>query len=293
MSGFSADWLALREAADHRSRNPALEGAVVGWLAGRVRGGAGAVRPVRIVDIGCGTGSNLRALAPKIAGPQEWTLVDYDPALLEAARQALAAWADVAADTGPGLSLSKSGRMISVQFRQADLQKELGAGLAGKPDLVTASAFFDLCSSAFIERFASTIVASGAGFYTVLTYNGEQHWQPADPADSLINHAFHAHQTIDKGFGPAAGPDAAAALRTAFERAGYRVHEAQSPWILASCDRSLTRALAAGVAQAVVETGAVDPSSSRRGGPSCTTVPLSGIPIRWRCRLHECVGFVG
>ena len=35
--------------------------------------------------------------------------------------------------------------------------------------------------------------------------------------------AFHAHQAGDKGFGPAAGPGATAALQAAFEGAGYGV----------------------------------------------------------------------
>ena len=58
MSGFSADWLTLREPADHRARNPALVEALARHLGGRA---------VRVTDLGCGTGSNLRALAPLVA----------------------------------------------------------------------------------------------------------------------------------------------------------------------------------------------------------------------------------
>ena len=56
MSAFPADWLDLREPVDHRSRNQALAQALArhfdGW------------RPLTVVDLGCGTGSNLRATAP-------------------------------------------------------------------------------------------------------------------------------------------------------------------------------------------------------------------------------------
>jgi hypothetical protein len=63
MSGFSAQWLDLREPVDHRSRNVELGRRLArhfeGW------------RPITVVDLGCGTGSNLRATAPRcFAGPE-------------------------------------------------------------------------------------------------------------------------------------------------------------------------------------------------------------------------------
>ena len=35
--------------------------------------------PITVVDLGCGTGSNLRATAPLLGPEQHWTLVDYEP----------------------------------------------------------------------------------------------------------------------------------------------------------------------------------------------------------------------
>src|SRR5436190_1876555 len=125
MAGFSPDWLALREPADHRARNAGLAAQVTAFLAGR--------DPVRIVDLGCGTGSNLRALAPHLGPRQHWTLVDVDAALLEAARGALDAWRT----TAPGIDLT-------IEFARADLNAELDRVLAPGADLVTAAALFDL-----------------------------------------------------------------------------------------------------------------------------------------------------
>lgn len=249
---FSAEWLALREPVDHRSRDQAL----AGLLAGRMQ-----PRPEpQIVDLGCGTGSNLRATAPLLGPKQRWTLVDYDPLLLKAARDRLSAWADKAEAREDCLILRKSGRDISVRFRQADLVADLDGALGEAPMLVTASALFDLCSVAFIERFAAAVAARRAYFYTVLTYDGVQTWAPPHDADEAMRAAFIAHQKTDKGFGISAGPDAPQALKRAFEMHGYSVREADTPWRLEAADHSLIRDLADGFSNAVAETGKVAPS---------------------------------
>jgi hypothetical protein len=94
-------------------------------------------------------------------------------------------------------------------------------------------------------------------FYTALTYDGAEAWEPPHPADAAMLQAFHAHQAGDKGFGPAAGPGATAALRAAFEGAGYRVLTGDSPWRLGAADAALVGELATGAAAAVRETGRV------------------------------------
>jgi SAM-dependent methyltransferase len=250
MSGFSPEWLALREPVDHRSRDPKLAARVVQHLAANSES--------RIVDLGCGTGSNLRALAPQLGPRQSWTLVDYDARLLTAARDRLLAWADGTTDCRVGVILHKNDREIAVRFRQADLVRDLDAALGEAADLITASALFDLCSTQFIERFAEAVAARRAAFYTVLTYDGVQTWQPEHPADDAMRQAFIAHQKTDKGFGTSAGPDAPSSLASAFRTAGYTVEEADTPWRLGPADSSLIADLATGFAGAVEETGRID-----------------------------------
>jgi SAM-dependent methyltransferase len=253
MSGFSPEWLALREPVDHRSRNAELAAALTARFQQR--------NSVTVVDLGCGTGSNLRATARLLPDAQSWTLVDYDERLLEAARNTLARWADASLVSGDQLALTKGSQQISVQFRRADLNAELEAVLGGKPDLVTASALFDLCSPGFIKTFARAVAGCGATFYTVLTYNGIQRWAPRQPSDNAMMAAFHAHQVTDKGFGPSAGPTAPAHIADAFRLAGYSVLEGDSPWLLGAQDQALVSDLASGFAGAVRETGAVDAKS--------------------------------
>jgi SAM-dependent methyltransferase len=253
MSGFSPEWLALREPIDHRSRNAELASSLSARFQQR--------NAVEVVDLGCGTGSNLRATVPLLADTQSWTLVDYDDRLLDAARDALPRWADTSRAVGEWLVLTKGGRQITVQFRRVDLNASLDAALGDKPDLVTASALFDLCSSAFIKTFARAVAQRRAVFHTVLSYNGIQRWTPRQPSDSAMISAFHAHQMTDKGFGPSAGPTAPAHLADAFRLSGYNVIEGDSPWLLGPKDQTLVTELASGFAAAVRETGKIDGKS--------------------------------
>ena len=255
MSGFSPEWLALREPADVRARDPGLLVALAQHLAAR--------NALEVVDLGCGTGANMRSTAPALGPGQRWTLVDYDPTLLAAARVALLGWADETSENGTSIMLMKEGLDIAVTFRQADLMQELEAVVGGRPDLVTASALFDLCSADYIGRMSRAVAGEGAAFYTVLTYDGQQSWSPAHPADPEMIAAFNEHQQIDKGFGSAAGPAAPAALALAFRQRGYQVVEASTPWRIDGRrdvdERALLDALAGGFAGAVADIGRVLP----------------------------------
>lgn len=232
---FSAEWLALREPADHRSINAAVRLALIQALAHRPE--------IAIVDLGCGAGSNLRGLSPWITQAQRWTLVDYDPALLAAAEARLRSW-------------PAAGR-LDVSYRQADLSGgDLHHVVAGA-DLVTAAALFDLVSVAAIHALAGTLAAARQIFATVLTYDGIAAWLPSSPLDTAMRDAFNAHQHGDKGFGPAAGPDATDAIAAAFSRHGYRIVRGRSPWVLDHGDAALRDQLDAGWAAAVAETGRV------------------------------------
>lgn len=250
MTGFSPEWLGLREPADAAARNANVAQTVWGRFA--------LSNKINVVDLGCGTGANLRATAAILPNEQSWTLVDRDAALLNRARLALSAWADQAESDGDSLQLKKGQASISVKFRCVDLASDLESVLSNAPGLVTASAFFDLVSETFIRKLARQCAEVRAAFYTVLTYNGVQRWSPHRPADNQISGAFHHHQLRDKGFGPAAGPMAPSHLADQFRLNGYVVTEGESPWVLGRNDRMLIEELMRGQAMAAAETGLVD-----------------------------------
>lgn len=249
MSGFSPEWLALREPVDHAARNKALLAEVSQSYAGQ--------NIIRIVDLGCGAGSNLRGTYANLPERQHWTLVDHDPALLKAARSRLIAWADKTREQGEEILLHKGEKELTVDFRQADLTRDLDKVLDWQPDLVTASALFDLVSEPWIKTFVAAMAKRKLPLYTVLTYDGREEWQPAHGSDAAILQAFNAHQKTDKGFGPAAGPNATAVMMAAFKAKGYITRTGESPWLVTANDRALGQQLTAGIAAAVRETGRV------------------------------------
>lgn len=255
---FSDAWLALREPADHRAADGQIIGALINWVEDRVSQSSA---PLRILDLGCGTGSNLRGLSPHLPAQQSWTLVDQDPALHNAARTRLKAWSEAtsAEDVGSdGLRLEVRGRTVDVTFQQADLAQADLAELVTDVDLVTASALFDLCSSEWILALKDAVfVRDGRALFARLSYDGQETWLPPHPADADILAAFARDQRTDKGFGEAAGPDAwdvLADTSTISDPLFSSVGE--TPWTLKSPrDSELIAALADGIATAAERQG--------------------------------------
>ena len=173
----------------------------------------------------------MRATAALIEAPQHWVLADNDTALL--------------ARADPGANLT-------VERREIDLAGDLSGLFDLAPDLVTASAFFDLCGVGWIDRLAALVAGCGAAFYTVLSYDGREEWNPPHPLDAEVLAAFHGDQRRDKGLGAALGPDAHSHLVNRLSGYGYRVFEGASDWQLQQPDDGeLVAALAEGSAAAV------------------------------------------
>ncbi|SDK15123.1 hypothetical protein SAMN04487954_11238 [Billgrantia gudaonensis] len=213
---FSADWLASREALDARSRSRCLTGLAAAWLAARPG-------VHRLVDLGSGSGSNLRFLAPRLPGPQRWRLVDHDDELL--------------ARAGRTRLHDAEGGRVAVGLERRDLTP-VDDALLRDADLVVASALCDLVSRSWAEALVDGCAARGQALLITLTVDGD--WAFLDAGgervdsdeDIAVRTLVQAHQRRDKGLGVALGGQAPAVLAERLEAAGYRVVSVYSPWFV-------------------------------------------------------------
>ncbi len=211
----SSNWLDLREPADAEARSVDLVGPVRDRLA--------EVPAPLIHDLGCGTGSMLRWLAPLLPGRQHWILHDRDPLLLARAAG------------GPAVT-SADGTPVSVETRRSDITRLDPADLGGA-DLVTGSALLDMFTPDEVGR----IVAACAGRRTArvrrpvlltLSVVGRVELDPPDPLDAEVAAAFNAHQRRTDSGRRLLGPDALGFAVEAFGRLGVPVEVRPSPWRL-------------------------------------------------------------
>ena len=233
------DWLDLREAADRRSRSTEL----ARELTEALRPG-----PVRILDVGCGSGATTRWLAPLLPGPQEWVLLDRDPALLALAPERT------------GAARDRDGAEVARATRRAEITALTARDLAATSG-VTASALVDLLTADEIDRLAATCAAARVPALLTLTVTGRVEIEPFDPVDAEVTAAFDAHQRRTVAGRRLLGPDAAAVAVDAFRRHGMTVRTAETPWRLGDADQALiARWLTERVAAAVEQ----QPELSRR-----------------------------
>lgn len=235
MSGFSAEWLALREPFDHAARStPDL----VRWLLPALPGD----RPVRVLDLACGTGSNLRCLAPQLGLPQHWTLIDHDLRLLDEARRRLHEWRRLTERSD-----------IEHECRQVDLVSGLDTLDFAQFDLVTTSALLDLVSDSWLARLVGKCRDARTAVLFALNYDGSMYLEPGSPGDDRIREHFNRHQHGDKGFGSALGPDAVQRTRELLVAAGFQIESVTTPWTITHQHRQLQAELIEGFARAAEE----------------------------------------
>jgi hypothetical protein len=115
----------------------------------------------------------------------------------------------------------------------------------------------DLVSETWLDRLAVEIAARSIPLYAALSYDGRTLFTPPDPLDAAIVAAVNAHQHMDKGFGPALGPAAAAIAIARFEALGYSVVHGRSDWAMGPDDLEIQIEILAGWASAARDIGAL------------------------------------
>jgi trans-aconitate methyltransferase len=213
----SAKWLALREPADAAAR--------AGDLVDELRRHLPKTGRIVIHDLGCGTGSMGRWLAPLLPGPQRWMLHDRDADLLEAA-------------TADPPGRAADGSEVTLETWQSDING-LGYGELGDASLITASALLDMLTADELSGLADLCAAAACPALLTLSVAGRVELTPADALDRRVAAAFNAHQRRTTDRGDLLGPDAPEVALEELGRRGVEVLVRPSPWRLGASDADL------------------------------------------------------
>jgi len=265
MSDFSDEWLALRASADSRARADAL----VRRLS--IDQSAG----IDVLDLGCGTGANLRHLAPLLAAAgareQRWTCVDLDSALLNKLPERCAEWAaknglalfvkagvfriraQRSANSTAGLRGDGTGWHCRVRPLQLDLATSADQLPLPKGGLVTASALLDLVSASWLDALLRRCQDARCQLLFALSYDGRCEITPSHPDDVKLIDLVNRHQRTNKGLGPALGPEAAYHTEARCRALRYRIDTATSDWEIGPDETALQQALIDGWHRAALE----------------------------------------
>lgn len=220
MTGFEADWLALREQADARSRATSLPKLFAQSLPSQPK----------IADFGGGTGNNIRYLSSHVPEGVQWTLVEQDEALSAKAKEVHA---------------TVSGDLTDLELLER---------LIAEHDAVVCSALLDLVSEQWLTALSARLHAHQKPFFAVLTYDGRMRFQPSHAFDNVAKVAFNAHQRTDKGFGPALGPMACFTAVETMRKQGFKVWLEESDWRLQrDQDEALIQSTLDGITEALCD----------------------------------------
>lgn len=246
--GFSPEWLTLREPADHAARSRPLTHQLAAWASDKPQ--------LRILEMGTGTGSNLRYLCPHLGRDQHWTLLDNDPVLLARLPTILQQWTFEKGfefrQTDECITLSGEQFEARIQWRCVDLANELDSLPFDSTHIVTASALLDLTSEAWLRQLAEQCTRHHCASLFVLNYDGHIRWQPSFPEDTLVAGLLNKHQSGDKGFGAAMGP-MAGQMYAQLLQPHQQVYSERSNWQIDDHQQELQTALIDGWVEAAVE----------------------------------------
>ncbi|MGY5046376.1 trans-aconitate methyltransferase [Streptomyces sp. 900105755] len=228
---YAPEWLELRESADAAARADDL----LDPLRIRLANLPGKAGGIVVHDLGCGTGSMGRWLAPRLDGPQHWILHDRDPYLLH--------FAAVASPRA-----AADGSRVTVETRRGDIGRLTPDALIGA-SLVTASALLDVLTREEVDILAEACTGAGCPALLTLSVAGRVELAPAHPLDAELADAFNAHQRR----GGLLGPDAVTAACEAFSDRGATVKLHPSAWRLGPDAKALTEQWLRGWVGAAVE----------------------------------------
>jgi len=214
-------WLALREPSDYAARSRKLAHALADALPARPH----------VLDLGAGTGSLFRYLAPIIGRAQVWYFVDDDGDLLDEALSRTAHWAERHRFTVTWPDRAMIVHTPRGAWRIECFEADLADAPDGLPlddaDAVVCSALLDLVSGLWLGRLLEWL---DVPLLATMTMDGRDAWLPHHPSDAILRAAVRRDQRRDHGFGPALGTAAPAVALRLLQAAGFATISTPSDW---------------------------------------------------------------
>jgi hypothetical protein len=205
----SGEWLALREPEDAAARSRDLALAAAAMMPDG---------PIVVHDLGSGTGSMMRWLAPFLPGPQTWILHDWNADLIERAIDGVR-------------PSDRDNAAVSVFARTGNLANLLPTDLA-EASLVTASALLDVLTSRETLAIVNACVGARCPALLALSVTGDVRLSPRHELDAEFAAAFNAHQVREADDRQQLGRHGASIALRLFTEAGWRVRPSTTLWRL-------------------------------------------------------------
>lgn len=152
--------------------------------------------PLRVMELGCGTGAMLRRVLGDLwQWDVEYTGIDFNPKLLNAAPSVFERWAKLSGfDYSPGIEVMNDSHRASINLVKMDVYQ--GFSHLGRDwSLVLAHAFLDLVDLPTILPQILGRLRPGGWFYFTLNFDGVTQFLPTidDRLDrAIIRHYHHS-----------------------------------------------------------------------------------------------------
>ena len=245
---YEPDWLEVRYPYDEAARHPAVEEAAHVWLS-RQDG------PYQLVDVGAGHGANFRYYLDRLPGPQHWTLVEQDPALVTAARSRILALAQARGwevqAVGDTLHLAGP-QPVTVRLVTGSLLELARWVDLEATHMVLANAVFDLFTPAQFEGFAQELAGARTALFMTLNYTGMA-FAPVEPVDRLIVGLYEAHMNRPRAAGRGMGKYGPQHMAAILEARGFALTEGESCWEVPPAGRDMQQFLLGFMGEAIPE----------------------------------------
>lgn len=249
---FTAEWLDTRYSFDSKARNQQVEAAFKNYFFGR--------KEIQLMDVGAGTGNNLRYWFRQLESPQKWTNVELNPELLALGFQQAA---QLLTTEGYGVKQfenhisgmkRKNGRfhevrLLALQESFLDFAFEI---LPVKPDVVLANAVFDLLSPEMFVAFAEKLIEHRIPLLSTINIAGLE-WSTATFQDKYYSRCYLHHMNRPQAFGMALGAHVTDFAIDFCKKHQVNVEWGRSDWQIAETDTAMLLANLNYMEQAIPE----------------------------------------